>query len=61
MKEEFWPMLKACFVLLSYVSDEVFEDFRHWVMLNGKSRFYRTIENPDVIAEYTQVQVLLTA
>ena len=56
LKAYTWPMLKACFVLLSYVSDDVFEDFRHWVMLNGKSRFYRTIENPDVIAEYTQVQ-----
>jgi hypothetical protein len=51
-----WPMLKACFIVLSYVSDDVFEDFRHWIILNGQSRFYRTIEDPDVMAEYIQVQ-----
>lgn len=31
-----WPILKANFVLQSYVSDDVFEDFRHWIILNGR-------------------------
>ncbi|MCE2573897.1 DUF4240 domain-containing protein [Motilimonas eburnea] len=51
-----WPMLKASFVLLSYISDDVFEDFRNWVILNGKKRFYETLDNPDNIASYIQVQ-----
>ena len=51
-----WPMLKACFIVLSYVSDDVFEDFRLWVMLNGKTRFFETIENPDVMADYIDVE-----
>lgn len=51
-----WPMLKACYIVLSYVSDDVFEDFRHWVILNGKTRFYETIANPDVMADYIDVE-----
>ena len=50
-----WPMLKACFILLSYVSDDVFEDFRHWVILNGKENFYRTLKNPNEIFHYINV------
>ena len=56
LKSYTWPMIKACFVTLSYVSDDVFEDFRHWVILNGRRRFYETIANPDAIAEYAQVE-----
>lgn len=51
-----WPMIKACFVIFSYISDDVFEDFRNWVILNGKQRFYETLENPDNISNYIQVQ-----
>ncbi|NVJ62435.1 MAG: DUF4240 domain-containing protein [Gammaproteobacteria bacterium] len=51
-----WPMLKAGFVLISYVSDDVFEDFRNWVILNGKERFYNTLKNPDYIATYINVE-----
>ena len=51
-----WPMIKACFITLSYVSDDVFESFQHWVILNGRGRFNETIANPDSIASYAQVQ-----
>ena len=40
---------------VSYVSDDVFEDFRHWVILNGKENFYRTIKNPNEIVHYINV------
>ena len=51
-----WRMLKACFLVLSYVSDDVFEDFRHWVILNGKDRFHRTLANPNCMIEYMQAK-----
>jgi len=47
-----WSMLQACFIILSYNSDDAFEDFRNWVILNGKLRFYKTLEQPDSIASY---------
>lgn len=50
-----WSMIKACYVLLGYVSDDVFEDFINWVILNGKDNFYKTITNPDYLASYIQV------
>jgi hypothetical protein len=50
-----WPMLEASFIIVSYISDDVFEDFRNWVILNGKQRFYKTIEQPDSIASYIDV------
>jgi hypothetical protein len=51
-----WPMLKASFIIVSYISDDVFEDFRNWVILNGKQRFYKTLEQPDIIASYINVE-----
>lgn len=51
-----WPMLKASIIILSYISDDVFEDFRNWIILNGKQRFYETLEHPDNIGSYIQVQ-----
>jgi hypothetical protein len=51
-----WPMLKASFIVTSYISDDVFEDFRNWVILNGKERFYKTIEHPDFISSYINVE-----
>lgn len=51
-----WEMIKACYVLLGYASDDVFEDFRNWVILNGKNRFYKTIQSPDEIASYLTVE-----
>lgn len=55
-KSYIWSMLKANFILISYISDDAFEDFRNWVILNGKERFYKTIENPDSIAGYINVE-----
>lgn len=51
-----WPMLKASFIVISYISDDVFEDFRNWLILNGKERFYKTLENPDFISSYIDVE-----
>ena len=51
-----WKILKANFIIISYTSDDVFQDFRNWIILNGKDRFYKTLENPDYMAEYIDVQ-----
>ncbi|KAA5541464.1 DUF4240 domain-containing protein [Roseiconus nitratireducens] len=51
-----WPMIKACFVVLSYVSDDVFEDFRHWLILNGRERFEAAVKDPDSMADFIDVE-----
>ena len=31
-----WDLLKAAYVIIGYVSDDVFQDFRNWVIIHGK-------------------------
>jgi len=50
------PILKACYAVIGYVSDDVFEDFRNWIILNGKERFEATVADPEVIASYAKVR-----
>ena len=50
-----WGLIEACFITIHYVSDDVFEDFRNWIILNGQQRFERTLENPDFMATYINV------
>lgn len=50
-----WDLIEACFIVTHYISDDVFEDFRNWIILNGQDRFKRTIENPDTMATYMNV------
>ena len=56
VKSYTWPMIKASYVLTGFASDDGFQDFQNWVILNGKDRFYKTIENPDYLAEYITAQ-----
>lgn len=51
-----WPLLKACYVVLGSTSYDIFEDFRNWIVLNGESRFYQTLKDPQAIADYAVVQ-----
>jgi len=51
-----WAMIKACFITLSYVSDDVFEDFQNWIILNGRKRFEETVKSPEAIADYADVE-----
>ncbi len=51
-----WQMLKASYVVLGYTSDDVFEDFRNWIILHGKEKFLKTLSDPEYLAEYAQVQ-----
>lgn len=45
----------ACFILLHYASGDVFEDFRNWLILNGRKRFEQSLANPDFIASFINV------
>lgn len=51
-----WGLIEACYILTHYVSDDVFEDFRNWIILNGKDRFYSSIETPDFLASFVSVE-----
>ncbi len=51
-----WQILKASYVVLGYASDDVFEDFRNWIILHGKTKFFETLSNPEALADYAQVQ-----
>lgn len=51
-----WNLIEACFIVIHYVSDDVFEDFRNWIILNGKERFTRSLENPDYLASFINVE-----
>ena len=51
-----WPLLHANFIIQSYVSDDVFEDFRHWIILNGRERYEQTLANPEAMADYVEVE-----
>ncbi len=46
------PMLEACFIILSYVSDDVFDDFLSWLVLSGRERFFNAIRDPESIATW---------
>ncbi len=50
------PMLQACFIVLDYISDDKFEDFRHWIILNGEARYKSTLENPDNMAMFIKAK-----
>ena len=56
VKSYTWPMIKASYVLTGFASDDGFQDFQNWVILNGKDKFYKTLESPDYLAEYISVQ-----
>ena len=44
------PLVSANFVLLSYTSDDVFENFCAWLILHGRIRFEEAVRNPETIA-----------
>lgn len=47
-----FPLLAANFIIQSYVSDDVFEDFRAWLVSNGRDRFEASISDPESICDW---------
>lgn len=46
-----FPLMVAAFVINGYISDDVFEDFREWLVLLGEKNYRAILDDPDVIAE----------
>lgn len=47
-----FPVMAASFVVCSYISDDTYEDFRAWLVGQGKDNFYKTLENPNEICKF---------
>lgn len=47
-----FDILAANFIIRGYVSDDVFEDFRAWLVAQGKDRFEKVIKNPEDITDF---------
>lgn len=45
-------MISANFLIRSYVSDDEFEEFRAWLVFNGRDRFTNAITNVETIADW---------
>ena len=48
-------LFHACFIMLNYISDDTFEDYINWLILDGRSRFEEALRNPDSIADFCDV------
>ena len=55
-KANTWSLVEACYIIIHYVSDDVFEDFRNWVILNGRKRYESSLANPDYLASFIKVE-----
>lgn len=51
-----FPLLMANFILQSYVSDDAFEDFRLWLIANGRQRFEAAMADPEMIADFCDAE-----
>lgn len=42
------------FIVCGYTSDSAFEDFRAWLVGQGKERYYKVLEDPELICEFLE-------
>ena len=47
-----FDLMAAAFIIKSYISDDTFEDFRAWLVAQGKEQFERAVKAPESIAEF---------
>ncbi len=47
-----WPIMAASFVVCSFISDDTYEDFRAWLVGQGKDNFTRAIRDPNEICKF---------
>ena len=45
-------LLAANFIVQSYVSDDVFVDFRAWLISQGREKYESAVKAPEVIADW---------
>lgn len=51
-----FPVLMANFILQSYINDDIFEDFRLWLISFGQERFEAVLTNADNLAEFSKIE-----
>jgi hypothetical protein len=44
-----WPIMAASFVVCSFISDDTYEDFRAWIVGQGKVNFEKILRDPNEI------------
>lgn len=49
-----FPVLAANFIVQSYVSDDVFESFRAWLVSHGRERFEAAVSDPESICDWLE-------
>jgi hypothetical protein len=49
-----FPVLAANFIIESYVSDDVFESFRAWLVSQGRQRFEAALADPESICDWLE-------
>src|SRR5262245_14250980 len=49
-----FPLLAANFIIQSYVSDDVFEDFRAWLVSQGRERYVAAVADPESICDWLE-------
>jgi len=47
-----FKVMAATFVVCSYISDDTYEDFRAWLVGQGKEKFYKAIKDPNYICDF---------
>lgn len=45
-------MLRACFIICSYISDDTFTDFRTWIVFQGFKKFTSGLRDAETISEW---------
>lgn len=50
-----FSILMANFILQSYINDDIFEDFRLWLLSFGQDKFEAILEDADKLAEFSNV------
>ncbi|WP_028303447.1 DUF4240 domain-containing protein [Oceanospirillum maris] len=51
-----FPVLMANFILQSYINDDIFEDFRLWLISFGQEKFSNILDNADNLASFSNVK-----
>lgn len=51
-----FPVLMANFILQSYINDDIFEDFRLWLISFGEEKFNQILQRPDILADLCEIK-----
>ncbi|MFL9843351.1 DUF4240 domain-containing protein [Flavobacterium rhizosphaerae] len=52
-----WDLWGAIYIINGGCGDDSFNDFREWVIAQGKDFYYKTIKNPETLAELNREEI----